>query len=364
MKYFTLIPCFQVHVRVLERCVVSLLQFLCVFLFIIRGFSIAFYLGFGGDYDLFESISSATFSLIFASAVGLNFEPIFAKGLMIGEVIFFLYLAIVWFFILNIFMAMLVDVYSTFRSEHERLRELNRNSEGTPMIVFIWTYYNALKGVKLVGHEPEENVGTKDEQSIALACLPKDVTKRFWDTQARMEAMFEEANNSLRSKKRMTYVLSRKNAPPQLTLENTKKVSRVQLQRLMHADPVLKSLLGTSRAIDVVRRFRVVAGEGDQYEIVSRLQALVAKKLNELTEGLNGMKLSFDEVEGLKTVSHELQGALTEVQRQWRQEITVLLQMSSLLSKSISKLTRNLGKVQENHTDITHYGQNNLDVHL
>lgn len=232
------------------------------------------------------------------------------------------------------------------------------------MIVFIWTYYNALKGVKLVGHEPEENVGTKDEQSIALACLPKDVTKRFWDTQARMEAMFEEANNSLRSKKRMAYVLSRKNAPPQLTLENTKKVSRVQLQRLMHADPVLKSLLGTSRAIDVVRRFRVVAGEGDQYEIVSRLQALVAKKLNELTEGLNGMKLSFDEVEGLKTVSHELQGALTEVQRQWRQEITVLLQMSSLLSKSISKLTRNLGKVQENHTDITHYGQNNLDVHL
>merc|ERR1711937_928662 len=98
LKYFTLIPCFQVHVRVLERCVVSLLQFLCVFLFIIRGFSIAFYLGFGGDYDLFESISSATFSLIFASAVGLNFEPIFAKGLIIGEVIFFLYLAIVWFF--------------------------------------------------------------------------------------------------------------------------------------------------------------------------------------------------------------------------------------------------------------------------
>jgi len=128
-------------------------------------------------------------------------------------------------------------------------------------------------------------------------------------------------------------------------------VSRVQLQRMLEDDEVLCNICGTNRAIDVVRRFRVDFSGVDPYEAVADLQASVAKKLQELEE--QGMNLSFDEMQTLKTVSQELHSALTEAQKEWRAELLSVLQMSSLLSVTLIELTKKIERVQMNHNALS-----------
>ena len=59
-------------------------------------------------------------------------------------------------------------------------------------------------------------------------------------------------------------------------------VNRVQLQRMLDEDPKLVEICSTSKAVDVVRRFRVDQSGDDPFEVVARLQAAVAEKLSEI----------------------------------------------------------------------------------
>merc|ERR1719171_2644833 len=118
---------------------------------------------------------------------------------------------------------------------------------------------------------------------------------------------------------------------------------------MMNENEKLQEVLGTKRAIDVIRQFRIEK-EPDPYDVVTRLQKNVIKKLHELEDA--NLKLTFGEVESLKMVSMGLHEALTEVQTQWREELTAVLTMSSHLSRALVDLTRSLEKVQQNHTNI------------
>jgi len=135
-------------------------------------------------------------------------------------------------------------------------------------------------------------------------------------------------------------------------------VKRVQLQRMLDDDEVLQDICGRdaegrARAIDVIRRFQVNNTGVDPYDAVAQLQASVTKKLQEIEAGEK--RLEFDEVEMLQTVSSELHSALTEAQKEWRGELLSVLQMATLLSRSLVQLTHNMEAVHSNHNELSNF---------
>merc|ERR1719327_2131263 len=91
-------------------------------------------------------------------------------------------------------MAIIVDTYSVCTFE---MNEVKRVSRGNPAAIWLWTYYNALKGVKLVGRETEEDKGLPHEQKIPLAGLPEAVSARFLETEVQMKNLLDYANTEM-----------------------------------------------------------------------------------------------------------------------------------------------------------------------
>jgi len=393
LKYFTLISMFQPFVRVFERCVTQLILFAGLLFIVLFGFAVAFYAGFGGETDLFSTLSGSFIACIVAPAGGVNFGTILESGEFLGALLVFLYVMIIVFLLVTTFMAIVVDSYSCVTYQILETRRLNR---GDPSLTFLWTYYNALRNVKLVGKETEEDKGKHSEQQIALTSLPQAIQDRYIDQKRKMEAMMDGAkaeientkmeklraqgkldpdewdepaspgttgNMALEGPRMLAIDDMQPPQPPSGTQapENTGwdeeeemnlMVSRVQLQRMLDEDEILRHICDTDRAIDIIRQFRVDQSDVDPYEAVAKLQASVAKKLEELKNG-PGNSLSFDELETLRTVSSELHNALTESQKEWRSELLSVMQMASLLSKALVDLTRQLAQVQSYHNDLT-----------
>jgi hypothetical protein len=130
---------------------------------------------------------------------------------------------------------------------------------------------------------------------------------------------------------------------------NDKLISRLQLQRLLDDDPALREVLGATRAVDVIRRFRADRGP-DPYQEITRLQESVILKLDSLEKV--GLNLEFAEVDTLKMVSNGLNDALTEVQNQWRTELTTLLESCSTISNHLIDLTQKLAQCTDKHNEI------------
>merc|ERR1719253_1041641 len=130
---------------------------------------------------------------------------------------------------------------------------------------------------------------------------------------------------------------------------NDKLISRLQLQRLLDEDDQAKRVLEAKRAIDVIRRFRAERGP-DPFQEITHLQENVVLRLDELER--QGVNLEFTEVETLKMVSQGLNDALTEVQNQWRTELTVLLESAATLSNTLISLTSKLQDVSIKQAEI------------
>lgn len=126
-------------------------------------------------------------------------------------------------------------------------------------------------------------------------------------------------------------------------------ISRLQLQRLLDDSPEVQEALRANRAIDVIRRFRADRGP-DPYTEITRMQESVILKLDSLEK--IGLNLEFAEVESLKMVSNGLNDALTEVQNQWRTELTALLESCSSISNHLIDLTDRLAACTEKHQEI------------
>merc|ERR1711908_227743 len=99
-------------------------------------------------------------------------------------------------------------------------------------------------------------------------------------------------------------------------------------------------LVGTTKAVEVIRRFKIPR-EQDPYEELCTLQENVIRSLSELGSG-EGFEVTFSEIESLKMVTTGLHDALTEVQQQWREELTAVLVLMSGLSRKLKELTRTL----------------------
>eukprot|EP00746_Dinoflagellata_sp_MGD_P166778 gnl/MRDRNA2_/MRDRNA2_96908_c0_seq1.p1 gnl/MRDRNA2_/MRDRNA2_96908_c0~~gnl/MRDRNA2_/MRDRNA2_96908_c0_seq1.p1 ORF type:complete len:806 (+),score=133.43 gnl/MRDRNA2_/MRDRNA2_96908_c0_seq1:89-2506(+) len=357
-KYFALLGNFQVLVRVVERCLHQLIIFASLLLTLFVGFAVAFYMGFGNSMPLFSTFHGSFFSMFFLLVGGVDLGPILENADALGAALFYAFLIIAWFLLFNIFMAIVLDIYT--------LAQLLRRSPEfenyeNPMAVFLWTFSNKLQGNALVGKESEDDIGRPDEQYISLALLPEDLQEEYHKCNEEKLALLDESVSWLKSTGRnQKEVLAledvqRKSKPPQMQLgaeaggDDETVVSRVQIQRMMNENDKLQEVLGTKRAIDVIRQFNIEK-EPDPYDVVTRLQKNVIKKLHELEDA--NLKLTFGEIESLKMVSQGLHDALTEVQTQWREELTAVLTMSSHLSKALVDLTKTLGNVQVNHKKI------------
>jgi len=372
LKYFTLSRIFMGYVRVIERCIVNLLLFTSLLFLVLFGFAVALHLGYGQDDNLFATIWGSLVAVIVAPAGGVDLTPIFAPGDLLGPILVFMYIIVVFLLLLNVLMAICVDTYSVCMYELAAVAEEKKTPN--PTVVFFWTYFNALKKVKLVGKESEEDRGGPHEQEIPLTSLPEAIQLQYLAEKNRMQVMLESAEAGIRDEER------RRNEPDGLYATTTSMgddddmepsppatmsgfspqppeedlsemvVKRVQLQRMLEDSQVLVEICGTDRAVDVMRRFRVDLTGIDPYEAVAQLQANVAAKLKELEA--HGLELSFDEMEALKSVSQELHGSLTESQKEWRSELLSVLQMASLLSRALIDLTGQIAKVQFNHKEL------------
>jgi hypothetical protein len=337
------------------------------------------------------------------SAGGVDLDPIFAYDDLLVPILVFIYIIMIALLLLNTFMAIVVDTYSVCCF---LMSEVVKGRRSSPAAVFLWTYFNALKGVRLVGKELEEDKGNEDEQEVPLTALPEALSQRYLETRSQMRALLDNAEEKMQQEKiarleeagvlQDVNVVTRYRTHSLLTVDSgtlpqqenkndnnegalaiadasptTRSmmpyqqfpadimdedgraimVNRVQLQRMLEDDEVLCDICGTDRAIDVVRRFRVDYTGVDPFEAVANLQASVAQKLQELEE--QGMHLTFDEMQTLKTVSQELHSALTEAQKEWRAELLSVLQMSSLLSVALIELTKKMERVQLNHNALS-----------
>jgi hypothetical protein len=328
-----------------------------------------------------------------APAGGVNFDPILKNGDLLGAVLVFMYVILIVFLLLSTFMAIVVDTYSVINFQIHETMHLSSNS---PSAVFWWTYFNALRNTKLVGKEKEEEKGSAEEQQILLSSLPEVISTRYLETKSRMLGLKAEAEDEMKwaqiEKDRAAGkidddVLPLLNAPPKppsntqgprmLAIDDempppppgspprgrpgrgeldheedltSTLVDRVQLQRMLNEDEILREICDTDKAIDVVRKFRVDEADIDPYEAVAKLQQEVSKKIDDLEKMTGGP--TFDELETLKTVSAELHHALTESQKEWRSELLSVMQMASLLSRSLVELTRKMEMVQTNHNSL------------
>jgi len=416
LKYFLLVTPFMPFVRVVEGCIVNLLRFAQLFIIVLMGFALGLYLGYGDETNLFSTLGGSFVAVMVLPAGGVDLSPLIDDDTFLGPALIFLYTIIVFLLLLNTFLAICVETYSVSSFQINECYASKHPGEESPTAVFLWTYWNALKGVKLVGKETVEQMGEPDEQRIRLTSLPEALQVRFLDTKRRMERLLSSATEEIAAKTRAqlqlegvlspretgpspagsktpaildasnsqgptgaalaikdgsqngqgprAVALARKDdavprppsqepvrAPPPPSQEACNLfVHRVQIQRMLDDDPTLRQICDSDRAIDIIRRFRVDNSGIDPYEAVAELQKNVARKLGELES--NGFGLSFNEMDTLKQVSTELHNALTEAQKEWRQELVRVMQMTSLLSHALIDLTKRMEAVQINHNNL------------
>lgn len=390
LKYFSLIDSFQALVRVIERSMMRLIMFSSLLGVVTVGFTVAFHVAFGGEDDVFSTLRGSFVAVVTAPAGGVNFDPILKKDDLLGPILILMYIMIILFLLLTVFCALVVDCYSVCTYEMD---EVKRTTKSNPTQIFLWTYWKALNGVKLTGKESEEDKGGPDEQEIPLALLPEALQLTYSETKNKMLQILDTAQKAITEAKleklRMqglsttgeplhgdgggagaanATVQSLKDAMgseadmgstvgtqgfPAMPEEEDPKdvmVRRVQMQRMLDDDGDLREICQTGQAVDVVRQFKVDQSTVDPYEAVAKLQASVVKQLQDLEK--KGANLTFDEMQTLRTVSQELHSALTDSQKEWRAELLSVMQMASLLSRSLVDLTKKLDEVQRNQNTI------------
>merc|ERR1712107_489765 len=137
---------FRVLVRILERCALKLCMFLILLLFILTGFAFAFSVVIGSRDPNFASVPGSFLLLCFYLADIYEVEPEWfdpaSEQLM--PVVFVFYVSIIYFVLMNMFIAIVLDIYATARPR-SKLDHAGPN----PMIVFLRTFWNMMIGMSL-----------------------------------------------------------------------------------------------------------------------------------------------------------------------------------------------------------------------
>jgi hypothetical protein len=193
-------------------------------------------------------------------------------------------------------------------------------------------------------HRPEE-------QFIKLDRLPDIVVKKWEEKKKKLRKIHErEGNDSLARRWQDWGALP--NAPTnEDTASNASsygeenqdvykvnpgaddEITRLQLQRLIDEDLTLPKVLGTTRAIDVIRTF----SRDSVPDEVTKLQQNVYKKIDKLEK--RGLAFDGHEVPAIQNLSDDLYRITTMMQNNWRGEVTQILEGASGLSEVLMELT-------------------------
>ncbi|CAD7954356.1 unnamed protein product [Amoebophrya sp. A25] len=352
LKFFTLLDRFRVLTRTMERTFEDLAVFALLLATIIFGFSIAFWVGFYNREDVpeFQSLLSSMSTLFFMLARGVKLEFLFEDDHWLPRWLYVTYLIVVYFLLVNMFMAIVNDTYTlvTYSARHQGRRSFSQDSVTW---CFLISYAAKLKGeVFIGGDELDEDRGHLKEQFIEVAALP-DVVQKAWTVK-------REQIRALVQSKVETMGQSAEIQKLKAEFDDFDKkgvISRVQIQRLLDEDEVLVHILSTNKAIDVIRRFSVPEfrnSNDEAFHEITVLQENVFAKLEEF-DGYDN-RLEFGCIETLKLVSTGLQDALSEIQNQWRNELTSVLESTNHLASILTDMTRKMEKIQMNHTSIVH----------
>lgn len=381
-KYLCLCGYFRLLVRVLERCAQELVIFSLLLLVIFFGFAIAFFIGMGDSNETFSTVSNSFLVLFFMLLGGFEIDSNwFGPGeSTIKPIIFLCYIILVYFILFNVFMAIVLDAYTMVWIMHGAA-EAQRESKRNPMLAFLYAWYHyKWYGIALVKDLDDETV-RPEENSIQLSLLPGIVSKKWIEKKKKMQRIIEEnlggfdldEGEDKSAAQKMTQKIGKAArrlsalAIPQSSIELTAKtpqtradqlydidpnaaqeeISRLQLQRLMDEDETMCLLLGTRRAIDVIRKFKF-GDEGS--DAVTKLQETVYHKLDTLEKA--GLDMNSREVPAVRELSDQMNEAFNEVQNQWRQELTSLLEAASVLSEGLIELTQGMERVQLYHSEI------------
>lgn len=269
-KYLCMSSYFRMLVRILERCAVKLCVFLVLLLFLFIGFAVAFSVIMGSHDPKFATVPGSFLLLCFYLTDGYDVVPEwFDPGReQLMPVVFVMYIAVIYFVLMNIFLAIVLDVYATAWSGTKLGVGPN------PMIVFLRTWWNMRKGLSLVQDTREHNLPAED-LSIRLERLPGIARRKWIDKKRRLQRIARENFQGMELYPDMPDIANTDDAPVgEWTLPSCRKavqqpgetsrpkgvydvppallkeiISRDQLQRLMDEDSTLPILLGSKSAV-------------------------------------------------------------------------------------------------------------------
>lgn len=184
---------------------------------------------------------------------------------------------------------------------------------------FFISYLGKLRGdTFLTTDERDEDRGKLSEQFIEVNALP-EVMQRAWErkrVQIRelVESKVDTMGNSAEVQKMKKEFED---------FDKKGVISRIQIQRLLEEDEGLAEIMETDKAIDVIRRFSIPEFRSSNEEAFNEISVMQENVFTKLEEFSQETELEFGALETLKLVSTGLHDALTEVQNQWRQELTV-----------------------------------------
>lgn len=376
-KYLCMVGYFRRIVRIMEQCVMKLAIFTVMLVVVMFGFSVAFFVGFGGQEEEYAILPNAFLSLTFLLLEGYNLDPAwFTKGtLQLMPLVYLFYIVVMYFVLLNIFVAVVVDIYATSP-------EKRGNTGENPMVIFVWTYYNAFIGSSLIQEDVVQNLRTEDF-SIRLELLPGMVRRKWIERKRRMQKIAGKICEGLELFPGEDYLaednrqsLTDWQLPSSsLELEKMKKpeplkpvniydiperalqeeVSMQQLQRLMDEDETLPLLLNTTEAVEVIRRFKQGRDAGIfampmNPEQVKSLQSQVFGRIEHL-ETFNTDDAAPDVPEVME-LAEAMSGAVTDVRNNFRMQLTSIIEATAQLFEHLVDLTQGIDAIRCNHEEV------------
>jgi hypothetical protein len=91
-----------------------------VFIIIYFGYSLAFYLAFGQEVETYRTVAQSTFSLFRAILGEFEFDKMYRANRVLGPILFVSYIAIIFFVLLNMFLAVIMKSYEETSIELEK----------------------------------------------------------------------------------------------------------------------------------------------------------------------------------------------------------------------------------------------------
>lgn len=288
-KYLCMVSWFRMLTRIIERCVAKLFIFSVLLMIVIYGFAVAFFVGYGDQEQTFSTAYGTYLVMYFLLLDGYTLERSwFAAGKQqLMPLVFFSYIVVIYFVLLNVFIAVVVDTYAmnSVNSDAGKISpgtkvnfvgpstdmkalqiesyyfgvvmEVHKDDTAdvdfgsgrrgvvyvsdlkvpNPMVVFLWTYYNMLIGRSLVREENETNMRS-EELSIRLEMLPGLVRRKWIEKKRKMQRIASDCFAGLELFQGEDY----------LKEDNTKSMtdwalpsSRLELEK-MHNPPKLQPI--------------------------------------------------------------------------------------------------------------------------